>query len=109
MKLNRMLYKNKIALTLMLLLCSGSMQLALAGKASGIENNKFNTIEIERIKSRVFQIKQMDKNNMSKSEKTIIKTELIELKNKLVNEPSNGVYLSLSGLIILILLLVVLF
>ncbi|WP_410219849.1 hypothetical protein [Pedobacter sp.] len=61
--------------------------------------------ELERITSRVAEIKAMDKSNLSKDERKALRKELKEMKKKAA-AMSGGVYLSVGAIIIIILLLI---
>jgi hypothetical protein len=60
---------------------------------------------LEAIKLRATEIKEMDKSNMSRSEKRALKKELKQM-NKEAREMRGGVYLSVGAIIIIILLLI---
>ncbi len=62
--------------------------------------------ELERITSRVAEIKAMDKSNLSKDERKALRKELKEMKKKAA-AMSGGVYLSVGAIIIIILLLII--
>ncbi len=64
------------------------------------------TAQLERIKSRVDEIKQMDKSNLTKEERKALRKELKEMK-KQAKAISGGVYLSVGAIIIIILLLII--
>jgi len=61
--------------------------------------------QLERIKTRVEEIRDMDKSNLSKSERQALRKELREMKNQ-ARAVSGGVYLSVGAIIIIILLLI---
>ncbi|WP_293302951.1 hypothetical protein [Pedobacter sp. UBA4863] len=61
--------------------------------------------ELNRIISRVDEIKAMDKSNLSKEERKELRKELKEMKKK-ANALGGGVYLSVGAIIIIILLLI---
>ena len=61
--------------------------------------------QLERIKARVEQIRDMDKSNLTKSERQALRKELREMKNQ-ARAVSGGVYLSVGAIIIIILLLI---
>ncbi|WP_461788476.1 hypothetical protein [Pedobacter sp.] len=61
--------------------------------------------ELNRIISRVEEIKAMDKSKLSREEKKELRKELKEMKKK-ANSMSGGVYLSVGAIIIIILLLI---
>src|SRR4051812_5045786 len=61
--------------------------------------------QLERIKTRVEEIRDMDKSHLSKSERQALRKELREMKNQ-ARAVSGGVYLSVGAIIIIILLLI---
>jgi len=62
-------------------------------------------VELNRITSRVEEIRAMDKSNLSRAEKKELRKELKEMKKK-ANAIGGGVYLSVGAIIIIILLLI---
>ncbi|UKT64041.1 hypothetical protein [Pedobacter mucosus] len=61
--------------------------------------------KLERIKSRVEEIRDMDKSNLTQTERKALRSELREMK-KQARAVSGGVYLSVGAIIIIILLLI---
>lgn len=61
--------------------------------------------ELNRITSRVEEIRAMDKSTLSRAEKKELRKELKEMKKK-ANAIGGGVYLSVGAIIIIILLLI---
>eukprot|EP00388_Colpodella_angusta_P010283 GDKJ01026855.1.p1 GENE.GDKJ01026855.1~~GDKJ01026855.1.p1 ORF type:complete len:104 (-),score=14.59 GDKJ01026855.1:91-402(-) len=62
-------------------------------------------VQFEKITSRVEEIRQMDKSNLSREEKRALRKELKEMKEQ-ARALSGGVYLSVGAIIIIILLLI---
>jgi len=62
-------------------------------------------VQLERIVSRVNEIKTMDKSDLSRAEKKELRKELKSLKSQ-ANAIGGGVYLSVGAIIIIILLLI---
>jgi len=60
---------------------------------------------MSEIINRVTEIQNMDKTNLSASEKTLLKKELKEMKRK-ADGLGRGVYLSIGAIIVIILLLI---
>ncbi len=56
--------------------------------------------------NRLQQIREMDKNHLTSSEKKELRTELKAMKKEFRADKRNGIYLSIGGLIIIILLLI---
>lgn len=63
------------------------------------------SLQLEKIKTRVEEIRDMDKSNLTKSERKALRSELRELKGQ-ARAVSGGVYLSVGAIIIIILLLI---
>lgn len=63
--------------------------------------------EVKNMLNRLEEIKEMDKSNMSRSEKKELRKEVKTIKANL-RATSNGVYLSVGAIIIIILLLILL-
>jgi hypothetical protein len=63
--------------------------------------------EANSLKARLDEIKEMDKSNMSSSEKKSLRKEVRSIKSQL-NELGGGVYLSVGAVIIILLLLILL-
>lgn len=61
--------------------------------------------DVTRMLTRVNEIKDMDKSNLSSSEKKDLRKELRSLKHEL-KKSNKGVYLSIGAIIIIILLLI---
>lgn len=83
-----------------------------ANTANAAENNKPKTeltteqkVQFEKLVSRVEQIRDMDKSNLTRTEKRALRKELKELKEQ-ARALNQGVYLSVGAIIIIILLLI---
>lgn len=61
----------------------------------------------KQITARLYEIKAMDKSNMSSSEKKALRKEVKAMKQEM-REGSGGIYLSIGAIIIIILLLIIL-
>lgn len=100
---------SKIALLLILLvlampLSSYSYDIV---KEEPAKNETANSAEVQRLISRIAEIKAMDMKNMTKSEKKALRKEVREIKRE-VNALSGGVYISIGALILIALLLILL-
>jgi len=62
-------------------------------------------IEIKTMLDRIYEIKEMDKSNLSSSERKELRKEVRDIKTK-IRASGNGLYIS-SGAIIIILLLII--
>lgn len=75
-----------------------------AGPGPAIRTNETpKEVLTYQIKTRLMEIKQMDKSNLTRQEKKELRKEVRELKKKAV---TNGIYLSVGAIIIIILLLI---
>lgn len=79
---------------------------------SAADNKKAKTeltadqkVQLDKLMSRVEQIRSMDKSNLNREEKRALRKELKEMKEK-ANALGQGVYLSVGAIIIIILLLI---
>ncbi|MDR6784043.1 putative metal-dependent RNase [Pedobacter africanus] len=79
---------------------------------SAADNKKAKTemtaeqkVQLERIKTRVEEIRSMDKSDLSREERKELRKELRELKKE-ARAMGGGVYLSVGAIIIIILLLI---
>lgn len=63
-------------------------------------------VQLERITSRVDEIRAMDKSDLSRAEKKALRKELKQLKQE-ARAMGGGVYLSVGAIIIIILLLII--
>lgn len=64
------------------------------------------TEEVNVLKERVIEIRDMDKSELTADEKSELKSELNEIKETVRNEPT--IYIGLVSLLVLVILLVVL-
>ncbi|HEX8608089.1 MAG TPA: hypothetical protein VF679_05560 [Pedobacter sp.] len=86
--------------------------LAISANTASAANNKDKKemtaeqkVQLQTIVNRVEEIKAMDKSDLTKAEKSELKSELKELK-KQARATGGGVYLSVGAIIIIILLLI---
>ncbi|WP_256012571.1 hypothetical protein [Desertivirga xinjiangensis] len=63
-------------------------------------------IKLQRIENRVLEIKNMDKSDLSRSERKALKKELRDMNQQARAITGGGVYLSVGAIIIIILLLI---
>lgn len=78
-----------------------------AAEKNTAENPKEIPAEVKTMLNRLNEIKEMDKSNLSSSEKKELRTEVKNIKKNL-RSSGNGVYLSVGAIIIIILLLILL-
>ena len=91
----------------MLFLSLFSTQLKADARPAFLNSPITAEAEAKRLVSRLNEIKEMDKSNMTKSEKKFLRKEVRETQKKL-KSLSGGVYLSVGAVIIIILLLILL-
>ncbi|MFC3560781.1 hypothetical protein [Pedobacter jamesrossensis] len=94
-----------LALIFTLGISFNSVQAANKPAKNPTELTAEETVKLERIKTRVEEIREMDKSNLTKAERKALRSELKELKNQ-ARAVSGGVYLSVGAIIIIILLLI---
>lgn len=75
-------------------------------KATTATENSLTKEEVATLTSRVEEIRDMDKSNLSASEKSELKSELKEIKETMKSDPY--IYIGGSTLIVLIILLIIL-
>jgi hypothetical protein len=81
-----------------------------SAKAVASENSssaKLTQDEANRLVSRIYEIRDLKKENLSAAEKQNLRNELLSIKSKL-SGPVTGVYISGGALILLIILLIIL-
>jgi len=102
-----------LALAMLFLLVTGSKAanvVALPNHPSTTKNNELTEEQkarLEAIKTRVEEIKAMDKSALTKAERKALKSELIDMKKE-AKAMGGGIYLSVGAIIIIILLLILL-
>lgn len=92
-------------LTLIFTLGISVNTVSAADKKEKTEMTAEQKVQLERIKTRVEEIRDMDKSNLSRAERKELRKELRELKTE-ARAMSGGVYLSVGAIIIIILLLI---
>ena len=101
----------KITLSLMILVLSliAIPNTALATTNSPMANNATGEVpaKVQAMYDRLEEIKEMDKSEMTRSEKKELRKEVRTIKSEL-RSTGNGVYLSIGAIIIIILLLILL-
>ena len=76
-----------------------------ADKKEKTEMTAEQKVQFEKITSRVDEIRNMDKSNLTRAEKKALRAELKQMKEQ-ARALSGGVYLSVGAIIIIILLLI---
>lgn len=95
------------ALALVFTMAASANTVSAADKSSNAktEMTAEQKVQLEKIVSRVNEIKAMDKSDLSRAEKKELRKELKSLKSQ-ANAIGGGVYLSVGAIIIIILLLI---
>jgi len=97
----------KINFLALLMFISLSVSPAFAGKSeSKNATTELTKDEVSSLTSRVEEIRDMDKSNLSASEKSELKSELKEIKETMKSEPY--IYIGGSTVLILIIVLIIL-
>jgi hypothetical protein len=94
-----------LALIFTLAISSNSVSAADKTEKVKTEMTAEQKVQLERITSRVEEIRAMDKSNLSRAEKKALRKELKQLKQE-ARAMGGGVYLSVGAIIIIILLLI---
>jgi DNA-binding MarR family transcriptional regulator len=76
-----------------------------ADRKDKVELTAEQQVQLKRITDRVEEIKNMDKSDLSKSERKALRKELKEMKNQ-ARAMGGGVYLSVGAIIIIVLVLI---
>jgi protein-disulfide isomerase len=95
------------ALALVFTMAASANTVSAADKSANAktEMTAEQKVQLEKIVSRVNEIKAMDKSDLSRAEKKELRKELKSLKSQ-ANAIGGGVYLSVGAIIIIILLLI---
>lgn len=98
----------KLSFYLMLLLLFGALPANIyATNKNTAENPKEVPAEVKTMLNRLNEIKEIDKSELSSSEKKELRTEVKTIKKNLKSS-GNGIYLSVGAIIIIVLLLILL-
>lgn len=76
-----------------------------ASKTTPVKTEVPKEVRAKQIENRLFEIRKMDKTNMTKAEKKELRKEVKSLKKEAATQ---GIYLSIGAVIIIILLLILL-
>jgi len=94
-----------LALIFMLGVSANTVLAAEKSEKNKTEMTAEQKVQLKRITDRVEEIRDMDKSNLTKSDRKELRKELRELK-KQARAMGGGVYLSVGAIIIIILLLI---
>lgn len=92
---------------MVIVLSLGALPSTYAADKNPSETPKEMPAEVKTMLNRLNEIKEMDKSNLSSSEKKELRTEVKTIKKNLKSS-GQGVYLSVGAIIIIILLLILL-
>lgn len=96
-----------MALSLIALVPNTSSATGIFSKKEKVEVTAVQAERTKVITARLYEIKAMDKSNMSASEKKSLRKEVKAMKQEM-REGGGGIYLSIGAVIIIILLLIIL-
>ncbi|HTN36992.1 MAG TPA: hypothetical protein VL053_07940 [Arachidicoccus sp.] len=103
--------KKAICALMLALTMSIGVQTAMAANAGPRDRNAKKELtteqqaQFDKIVERVNEIKEMDKSNLTRSEKKALRSELKDMKSE-ARAMNGGVYLSVGAIIIIILVLI---
>ncbi len=97
----------KFITVLLLSMCTLNILPAFAGDGTPIAKTEkpSNAAHAQQVLTRLIEIRDMDKSNLTSSEKKALRKELKEMKKE-IRKNSNGIYLSVGAIIVVILLLI---
>lgn len=96
-----------MAISLIALVPNSSNASGIFSKKEKVEVTAVQAKRTKVITARLYEIKAMDKSNMSASEKKSLRKEVKAMRQE-AREMSGGIYLSIGAIIIIILLLIIL-
>src|ERR1700687_5749963 len=94
----------KIIPVLLMAMCTSLVMPAFAGNEIPVATEKTNN-DAQQLIARLKEIRDMDKSNLTSSEKKALRKEVKEMKKE-VKKESKGIYLSVGAIIIIVLLLI---
>ncbi len=99
----------KIITVLLFAMCTITVMPAFAGDpVAGTKTENTNQSRSQQITNRIIEIRDMDKSNLTSSEKRELRKELKSLKKESKPKRKNGIYLSLGAIIVIGVLLILL-
>jgi hypothetical protein len=100
--------KNIIPVLLMTM-CITLVMPAFAGNETPVATEKTNNdAHAQQLVARLKEIRDMDKSNLTSSERKALRKEVKEMKKEVKRDGSKGIYLSVGAIIIIVLLLILL-
>jgi hypothetical protein len=91
-----------------MLACLITPAFAADGTPKTISDKTTNEAHSQQIMNRLIEIRDMDKSNLTSSEKKALRKEVKEIKKEARADKGHGVYLSVGAIIIIVLLLILL-
>jgi hypothetical protein len=99
----------KIIPVLLMAMCISLVMPAFAGNETPIATEKTtNDAHAQQLVTRLKEIREMDKSNLTSSERKALRKEVKEMKKEVRADRNSGIYLSVGAIIIIILLLILL-
>ena len=99
----------KIIPVLLMAMCISLVMPAFAGHETPVATETTNNdAHAQQLIARLKEIRDMDKSNLTSSEKKALRKEVKEMKKEVKREGSKGIYLSVGAIIIIVLLLILL-
>jgi len=99
----------KLITLLVLAMCLTTVMPAFAADETPLVTTEApnNDARAQQLMTRLKEIREMDKSNLTSSEKRALRKEVREMKKE-VKKNQNGIYLSVGAIIIIVLLLILL-
>ncbi|WP_202552434.1 hypothetical protein [Ginsengibacter hankyongi] len=98
----------KMIPVLLMAMCTSLVMPAFAGNETPVTTEKTNNdAHAQQLVNRLKEIRDMDKSDLTSSERRALRKEVKEMKKE-VKRDSKGIYLSVGAIIIIILLLILL-
>lgn len=90
-------------------MCISLVMPAFAGNETPVTTEKTNNdAHAQQLVARLKEIRDMDKSNLTSSERKALRKEVREMKKEVKRDGSKGIYLSVGAIIIIVLLLILL-
>jgi hypothetical protein len=99
--------KKLMYITLSFFLLTGSINVAQASEKGTKELTEAQQMKIEQIKSRVDEIRSLDRSQLNREEKKALRNELTTMKKEANAIGNGGIYLSITAILVIILILII--
>jgi predicted PurR-regulated permease PerM len=100
--------KKLIYVALSFFLLIGSVNVASATVKNDQPLTEQQQAQLQKITNRVDEIRDMDKSNLTREQKRVLRTELRTMKTQANAISNGGIYLSITAILVIILLLLIL-